>query len=631
MRKVVIWFLILVLINSVTALELTDVDFNNDNIIDFEDIRSMLSDFGKTSDFDVRYDVNQDGKINLGDIVFVAKHIGQTYEPPIECPPPQPSSLEVTDITHDSAILNWNPGLGDAEKQLLRVGVDLQEINSGCPGNIGIPCVIKEDNLPIAQSSYEIESLLDPNKEYFWRAVNFYNVTCYSDNNLCFTTPVMPPQILPKPITGTFVMLDFTFTNVEGWRTFFQEMKETGMDTVILLATGYITRTNENDCTGDYVKKTYFDETWGLPKPPIEMFFEAAYLENVQIYTGLAASFNCLSPANQQDAQQIISYYKELASNLKIFYDSNGLDWDSHAKGFYINQELDIRKFSGSQAWPQYFQFYVDVSKELKALYPNKKILISPYKFEIDTYDTIYQNILYAIENTDIDIYAPQDSVGARLVNTYAKDASHFYALHNAVKEGNLQYNKNVEAWANIETFYCADSGCSGQISPATDINTLSWQIRATQDAVKKIVTWIHQWSFTTIPLLDNYAYYTPDLAAQRDILRADYLYKPIITAVFQWYDPPHLTVKGYNFGNIGNEVKVFLNYKTTDNQDKYFETTTTIYDVHQLYYEFRIPLSEMPDFDWNKQFELGVENPSGYRGYYVLYNPESSPEPSFP
>ena len=198
MRKLIIWFLTLVLIQSVSALELSDVDFNKDTIIDFEDIRQVLSDFGKTSDFDVKHDVSTDGKIGIHDIVLVAKYMGQSYEPPIECPPPQPSSLGTTDITQDSAILNWNPGIGDAEKQLLRVGVDLQEVNSGCPGDIGIPCVIKEDNLPIAQSSYEIESLLDPNKEYFWRVVNFYNVTCYSDNNLYFTTPVMPPQILQR-------------------------------------------------------------------------------------------------------------------------------------------------------------------------------------------------------------------------------------------------------------------------------------------------------------------------------------------------------------------------------------------------------------------------------------------------
>ena len=216
----------LLIISLTTAQDLASYDFNSDNIIDIDDVKEILPEFGKSSGFDAKFDVNSDGKIGIYDIVLVAKYMGQSYEPPIECPPSQPSSLETTDITYDSAILNWNPGLGDAEKQLLRVGVDLQEVNSGCPGNIGIPCVIKEDNLPIVQSSYEIESLLNPNKEYFWRVVNFYNVTCYSDNSLYFTTPVMPPQILPKPITGTFVMLDFTFTNVEGWRTFFQEMKE---------------------------------------------------------------------------------------------------------------------------------------------------------------------------------------------------------------------------------------------------------------------------------------------------------------------------------------------------------------------------------------------------------------------
>ncbi len=39
----------------------------------------MLSDFGKTSGFDAKFDVNSDGKIGIYDVVLVAKHIGETY------------------------------------------------------------------------------------------------------------------------------------------------------------------------------------------------------------------------------------------------------------------------------------------------------------------------------------------------------------------------------------------------------------------------------------------------------------------------------------------------------------------------------------------------------------------------
>ena len=80
MKKIVIWFLILVLINSVTAVELSDIDFNNDNTIDLDDILDLITDFRKTSDFDIKHDVNMDNKVDLFDIVMLVKNLGKTYE-----------------------------------------------------------------------------------------------------------------------------------------------------------------------------------------------------------------------------------------------------------------------------------------------------------------------------------------------------------------------------------------------------------------------------------------------------------------------------------------------------------------------------------------------------------------------
>lgn len=78
-KKYLLIIFLFLIVGSVYAQELSDIDFNNDNIIDLEDILELITDFGKTSNFDQKYDVNNDNKIGIHDIVLVAKHIGETY------------------------------------------------------------------------------------------------------------------------------------------------------------------------------------------------------------------------------------------------------------------------------------------------------------------------------------------------------------------------------------------------------------------------------------------------------------------------------------------------------------------------------------------------------------------------
>ncbi len=51
-------------------------DTNNDGIVDLQDVKEIIIDFGKIDNFvNVFNDVNEDGKVNLNDIIIVAKNI----------------------------------------------------------------------------------------------------------------------------------------------------------------------------------------------------------------------------------------------------------------------------------------------------------------------------------------------------------------------------------------------------------------------------------------------------------------------------------------------------------------------------------------------------------------------------
>jgi len=422
---------------------------------------------------------------------------------------------------------------------------------------------------------------------------------------------------LPKPITGTFLMIDFNpGSTAQSWYPYFDDLKQAGMDTIVILAMG-----------GQYCNQpewNYFSN--GV----MQNVMQAAYDKGFKVYAGLAAGGQDGCASQQTLINLSISYI----SQLKTLNDQKGwgnwTDPNHFIQGFYINQEIPIRDARISP-WTN---FYQSLSRQVKSQNPSKKIVISPYKYDnlnangtlyTDTYQTIYDGIYYLGANTNIDIFAPQDGVGARKVNTYSGNLSQFQAARDAVNKLNTDFGKNIQIWDNIETFQCpAWNNCPAYLPP-TDFKTLRWQIRSGGELVDKKITWIYQQTLMT-GAINYFSQYLP----LRLALRNQYLSAPIIYAVFSWYTPANMVVKGYNLGSVGDKVGVYIHYNN-NSQRKQFIESNLIFDIGRPYKEIRIPMSLLPGFDWNQPFDVAVQNKEGFVSYYRSQNPDTQPDPSFP
>ena len=245
---------------------------------------------------------------------------------------------------------------------------------------------------------------------------------------------------------------------------------------------------------------------------------------------------------------------------------------------------------------------------------------------------TLFIEILsYAVENSDIDIYVPQDGAGSTFVTTFWTSKEHFRALKDAINLVNGQLHKHVEAWANIETFNLSwiFTPENPDCIPAA-FRRLQWQLRAADPVLPNAVTWLYQWSMSDINGVPH-----PEYRPGRRKLKYDYLNKPIILGVFWWHYPPNppgmLVVKGYNFGEQGKKALIYLHYTDFNGVKKYYSTEAEVKfvgDKEEMWLPFTGVVAQI---DHNREMEAAVKNKNGLVGYYVSNNPESKCEPLFP
>lgn len=433
-------------------------------------------------------------------------------------------------------------------------------------------------------------------------------------------------SVLPKPLTGTFIFPDFEIKTDAELNQYLDEVKALGMDTLVWAYSGTVIY--KADCSGVERTENFFTQNSANYLLNAERLLTGIHQKGLSVYLGLAGIYRCDSQfwsSNPTDpnsyAGRTIAQSKALISNLDQLCQQKGwtCDGSSFIKGFYISQESPV----GSLI--QNANFYRTLNQEIKALKPNMKLIVSPYLLNSESYQTVYNNIYYAVGNLGFDIIAPQDGVGAGNTTTFVSSRQHYQALSDAVKKGNTDYGKQVASWANLETFL---PWINQQLPwPPSNLKTLSWQLRASDDLTDKKITWVHTWGFSTIPPLNNYgSQYPAYLVSQRQAFKNDYLNKPIITAAFTWYTPVNFVVKGYNFGSNGQAVNFYLHYG-----GKSFNQSLIINPTAQDLVEIHLPLASIPSFNPANQFELAIQNSAGEVGYYVSQTPETAATPSFP
>jgi len=132
-----------------------------------------------------------------------------------------------------------------------------------------------------------------------------------------------------------------------------------------------------------------------------------------------------------------------------------------------------------------------------------------------------------------------------------------------------------------------------------------------------------------------NPSYY-PETYPQRVALKNEYLHKPVIITAFQWNhnNTPHMFVKGYNFGNVGDRVGLYVHYYSTDgvSRSAQVDGTNLLFDSgSNAFKEIRVNMSQFPNLDWNRPIEVAVQNKESFWSFYRSQNPDTNPDPAFP
>ncbi len=315
-----------------------------------------------------------------------------------------------------------------------------------------------------------------------------------------------------SPITGTFLVPKGVLTTQAGLEAFFPEIKQNNIDTLIITAIGHISKKAD----GSYTKvRTISDSV-------VTSIFRLAKQYGIKVYWGTTGSdwseHSVIRSGGGPDTpaadeKALVDYSSELLGVLKQDAVSAGVSWsDATVAGLYIHFEplliwiLDPNSYS--------LDYLSHHAQSLKTSEPAKKIIFSPLFYDSDTYNSVktaYTNLLRA---APIDIAAPQDTMGAGAVTTFAESAENFRALHDAVAQF-----PGREAWANVESY---ENHAYVRYPPT--ISRFSQQISAVQPYVSKIITFVYQNSLLVNPIFDSlYNDGGPNPAAERKKFYQDF------------------------------------------------------------------------------------------------------------
>jgi hypothetical protein len=333
---------------------------------------------------------------------------------------------------------------------------------------------------------------------------------------------IKPKAASNYPLTGTFLVPDTTLHSEAYYNSFFNNLQEIGMDTVVLQTVGHY----KNNCaTGTAEEISYIDQNMDkdlklilkiIKQRNLKLFMGTASIENESCFPIWVGSVGNISTPKGKIIAANIKFYNKV----KDYVQSQGWDWNdpNFIQGFYLGHEVDVEQYLNDQPIVNYF---ADMTRSLKQAFPNKLLLASPYKHEKTNYQTAFLAFKNFYSRTSIDIIAPQDSMGTGYVTSYAQNSVQYKALQDASK-----FYSGKQAWANVETFQKNPSKPS-EFIPAS-ILSLSQQISSSKPYVTKQITWIFQHNLASISELNVTPswtnQYTQDNATRRLKLRNDYI-----------------------------------------------------------------------------------------------------------
>lgn len=128
----------------------------------------------------------------------------------VGCPLTAPT-INTINQAGNNTTMTWTPGTGGGVSQLIRVGANFNEVNTGCAGTYSPACVAAA-TLANGIASYTVTNPLTVGTDYYFRVVNYHDPACYRDYTQTYkaldatcsiTSPTITSVIRNTPTSAT--------------------------------------------------------------------------------------------------------------------------------------------------------------------------------------------------------------------------------------------------------------------------------------------------------------------------------------------------------------------------------------------------------------------------------------------
>ena len=269
----------------------------------------------------------------------------------------------------------------------------------------------------------------------------FSLVACKKENNEEIVCEY-PQQTTPKALTGTFVQLFGKDNWSEAqWDEFFTEIKDLGMNTLIVQYTAF--KNASNNITWFNSANTF---TATKSKHTLERVLASAQRKGIEVHIGL--HFDDTYWQHQTDVvwlQTQANYCIAIAEEIQAQFGRH-----TAFKGWYIPHEPEPNAYNTDEKVRLFREHFVDrISNRLHQL-NNKPVSIAAFwNSSLSTPEQL-KHFMAELSKSNLQIIMLQDGVGAQHV-TLNRLANYY----EAAQRGLFEENKNYKGvfWSDLETF----------------------------------------------------------------------------------------------------------------------------------------------------------------------------------